>query len=539
MGFSPCGFLELPRKSGAVPSFALIALPGRVSIIMRDMVCDKIARKPIFLALLFVLCVAAVVVWHANRRAKSRAKKGMIIPFTRVQSFSRSAALVSSYFGGRPILMDVSGKDAFAHRLSRDKNPVSSLTSLANGMMGKIGPTPIAVRLDGSRLYLCLGKMLVECDASGQVLRQISIDEFDLGSGSFLFARHAQASINRLWLSVFDLEHEIPGERYFVVEWQPDKPPGTRVVGPRFNYWFAADPTSRKVLVSGYPTGIFDFSTKEFIEIKRGTFHFVDFDSQHGFLLSISYPSDRGDAAIIRVDAFGRSTTVLPNGMCAFWGPDDHIYFCRGETQLWRCRPDGSEVEPVYLATTNPIGGRRRSAALPVFSHDRTFVAYLYRVPRVFGGDIRGVVLIDLKSNEYCELPATPFFYERIAWVTKNDVIPELEPENILAGPSDLDPTPIVPIYEAVLQGNVDYVKKLLMRGLDINAKNSIGHTALHKAVLLDTVDMAQLLLSNGADVSLTDNRGSTPLDMARRKGSEDAKAILQLLKRHRKLNEN
>src|SRR5262245_28376439 len=64
----------------------------------------------------------------------------------------------------------------------------------------------------------------------------------------------------------------------------------------------------------------------------------------------------------------------------------------------------------------------------------------------------------------------------------------------------------------------LEAVKVLLDRHVDLNAVNDAGQTALHFAALsMDSV--VELLVKNGAKLEVTDRQGRTPLDMANGKG--------------------
>jgi ankyrin repeat protein len=57
--------------------------------------------------------------------------------------------------------------------------------------------------------------------------------------------------------------------------------------------------------------------------------------------------------------------------------------------------------------------------------------------------------------------------------------------------------------------------KLLLGKGVDINAVNSNGQTALHGAAQSGWNSFVQLLVDHGAAVAAKDHFGSTPLDFA------------------------
>ena len=60
-----------------------------------------------------------------------------------------------------------------------------------------------------------------------------------------------------------------------------------------------------------------------------------------------------------------------------------------------------------------------------------------------------------------------------------------------------------------------DELKALLDSGLDINAADRGGRTALHLAAILGQVELARYLLTRGADINARNNPGRTPLMLA------------------------
>lgn len=67
-------------------------------------------------------------------------------------------------------------------------------------------------------------------------------------------------------------------------------------------------------------------------------------------------------------------------------------------------------------------------------------------------------------------------------------------------------------------------IKILLATGVDVNASNNIGQTALH---LAGNAEVAQLLLAAGADRTTRDANGMTPADMANWSHRFDVLAVL------------
>jgi uncharacterized protein len=59
-------------------------------------------------------------------------------------------------------------------------------------------------------------------------------------------------------------------------------------------------------------------------------------------------------------------------------------------------------------------------------------------------------------------------------------------------------------------------IEIMLSRGLDINATDNRGHTALHGAALQGYDEVVAMLVANGADLTAEDSDGFTPLDTAK-----------------------
>ena len=77
--------------------------------------------------------------------------------------------------------------------------------------------------------------------------------------------------------------------------------------------------------------------------------------------------------------------------------------------------------------------------------------------------------------------------------------------------------------------GNVQAVKENLAKGIDVDAKNKDGSTALHIASLLGQYEVAELLIQRGADVNIKGNDGATALHAAAFLGQyREAKLLLE-----------
>jgi hypothetical protein len=90
-------------------------------------------------------------------------------------------------------------------------------------------------------------------------------------------------------------------------------------------------------------------------------------------------------------------------------------------------------------------------------------------------------------------------------------------------------------ITYAAAVGNLATVQAFLDRGVDVNARNRDGSTALHAAAVQGQVAVLRSLLEHGADPRIRNDFGHTALDDARSMKREEA---VRLLMRHGKVPE-
>jgi uncharacterized protein len=81
-----------------------------------------------------------------------------------------------------------------------------------------------------------------------------------------------------------------------------------------------------------------------------------------------------------------------------------------------------------------------------------------------------------------------------------------------------------VSVIPASERGHVDYVRRVVSTGIDVDHVNELGWTALLEAVILgdggrDHEEIVRILLAAGADRGIGDKDGVTPLEHARAKG--------------------
>jgi len=77
------------------------------------------------------------------------------------------------------------------------------------------------------------------------------------------------------------------------------------------------------------------------------------------------------------------------------------------------------------------------------------------------------------------------------------------------------EPAPNVSLHMAVLQGDLEAVRRGIAAGADLNEKDAYGSTPLMVAVTFDRTAVARALIDAGADLGITNNDGGTPLHAA------------------------
>lgn len=327
----------------------------------------------------------------------------MILPFSRVGSLSRDVSFVSVFGQNKVLLQNVSKNNGPRYREISESNQLGHTTPRTTYDYHE---ATVAASPDGTRLYVCADDELAEFDAGGTLLRRISIEQFKFAPGT-RFGEIVEAANDQLWLSV--------GAQ--IIEWQPDKHPSTRLLGPDAFAW-VADPAENRVFFLGIRSGIFDFDTSELVEKdwqEKGLF--CDFAQDKGLLLSGTLASGKQDG-ILKINTSNDAEFDLPWGAQAQWGCDGYIYFIRGSTHLSRCKPDGGKVETVYSATRIVRGGKEGTGNELKFSHDRSLIAFYYKVPYsgvqeslgLFASKYHfGIVFIDLRAKEFMELTEDDF----------------------------------------------------------------------------------------------------------------------------------
>lgn len=71
-------------------------------------------------------------------------------------------------------------------------------------------------------------------------------------------------------------------------------------------------------------------------------------------------------------------------------------------------------------------------------------------------------------------------------------------------------------IVIAARSGSYAQIERLIKQGVDVNAKDQYGNTALHFSVFNEDMEQVKLLIEAGADTTAKNSNGDTPLDIAR-----------------------
>ena len=84
--------------------------------------------------------------------------------------------------------------------------------------------------------------------------------------------------------------------------------------------------------------------------------------------------------------------------------------------------------------------------------------------------------------------------------------------------------------FQAIIFGDIDRIRMLLKRGIDVNMFDDFGSTGLMRAALYGRKNIIELLLEQSVDINMVDQQGNTALIWTAMQGHQ---SILELLVRH------
>ena len=177
--------------------------------------------------------------------------------------------------------------------------------------------------------------------------------------------------------------------------------------------------------------------------------------------------------------------------------------------------PDAAALALRAGADLETVGEHRRTPLLLAVTHDRTDVA-------------RVLVALGANPNALDDQHDTPWLVTGVTGsVAMLEALlpahPDLTIRNRFGGLS------VIPASE---RGHVDYVRRVVQTGIDVDHVNDLGWTAMLEAVILGDggprhQEIVRILLAAGANRSIADKDGVTPLQHAQRKGYRELAAIL------------
>ena len=189
------------------------------------------------------------------------------------------------------------------------------------------------------------------------------------------------------------------------------------------------------------------------------------------------------------------------------------------DAALLRAAADG-DADGVALALragANPEArdGSRRTALLLAVTHDQVEVAKL-------------LVAMGADPDALDDRHDTPWLVTGVTGSVRMleallPARPDMAIENRYGGLS------VIPASE---RGHVDYVRRVVRTGIDVNHVNRLGWTALLEAVILGDggpkyQEIVRILLAAGADRTIRDADGVSALEHAKAKGHEQIERIL------------
>ena len=150
------------------------------------------------------------------------------LDFEQVDRFDDNPVLVAAMPGARLVFLNSDGSLKRKLNLSEEYDIDVSKPIYKFSFGGSIAASP-----DGSRLYTSFGKTIFEFDCEGSLLRRIPLKEFNLDDTEQYVIMRIEAGIDDIWFKVTSLETE----KSFIIEWNTQRPPQTRLCSPQRDDW--------------------------------------------------------------------------------------------------------------------------------------------------------------------------------------------------------------------------------------------------------------------------------------------------------------
>ena len=83
-------------------------------------------------------------------------------------------------------------------------------------------------------------------------------------------------------------------------------------------------------------------------------------------------------------------------------------------------------------------------------------------------------------------------------------------------------------LFDYCKMGNIEKIQKLVEKGININATNTLNETPLHISIWENNIELSHYLISQGAEIDAADINGQTPLFIAI--GNENLQLVKTLL---------
>ena len=152
---------------------------------------------------------------------------GMVLPFSGVAAFSRSEEFVASFPKNRILEGEVLGSPWYSGSPNWTRNEMTVCPN-ANGF------------------YTCEESVLIQYDASGNIVRELTVEDFNLDAEEAIFCRILGIADDRLWVEIGRRNPRDP-IRYtvFTLEWLFCDEPAKAVVKNLYAVSMAADSQNR------------------------------------------------------------------------------------------------------------------------------------------------------------------------------------------------------------------------------------------------------------------------------------------------------